>query len=405
MNPKTFTHRTHARLEQATGLRLKRTHVYELMASALGANSYASLMSHGLLCALPSKLLIRKYAQLETAAVAARAAELGYPSAQSASIAKEMCAALQEGSLGLVPMETIVKVLLTGTSHLYEREDQDDDTLNNLDEDGREDFLDRPESAALELDGDGVVQGLQSAAARGDGRAHLAMALLDNLVIDEGDDFDGPKGSDGIYWYERRQKGHALSGAEKEWADAYEAKSQRTDQMSLRSMSMRQHLEKAAQLGQYDALVLMADMFDDDRFFDLVNPIVRADPRWIASLAERLGRCECAAGWLSLAAEQGSIDSMRDLIEQHDRDNPLRCWTWFALAQHYGKDLTKADYHAIDENGDAYDDDAGGPLYADGHDGVELPEADETTRHRAQAIAKDLFDRHARAIREGKFDA
>ena len=69
-------------------------------------------------------------------------------------------------------------------------------------------------------------------------------------------------------------------------------------------------------MGQHDALLLIADKYDDDRFVDLVDPVVRADPRWIASVAERVGRYECAPGWLTLAAEQGSIGAMRDLVEQ-----------------------------------------------------------------------------------------
>lgn len=403
MNAKTFAHHTQFRLEKATGLQLKRSHVYELVASALGTGSYAALMSQGLLCPLPSAPLIRRYGQLHPERTASRATDLGYTNADALYIATQVCQALHEQHLGLVPMETILTVLLEDGDELYEEEARDDDDLDDLD-DAWEEHLDQPDPA-LRLNTPWVTDGLRAAAARGDGRAHLAMALLIDLGLQEDDDSEESKRLDGRYWYERRQNGHTLIGVEEEWADAYEEGTHTYESRSGQKMSVRQHLEKAAELGQHDALLLMAQKYGDDRFFDLANPNVRADPLWIADLADSVGRYERVPAWVNLAAEQGNIIAMRDLIEQHDRADPLKCWTWFYLAQLHGTDLTKDNYRAFHDNGDAYDDDVGGPMFADGEDGVILPEANEAVRIQAQAIAQDLFERRAPAMVEARSGA
>lgn len=400
MNAKTFVHRTQSRLEKTSGLQVKRSHVYELAASALGAGTYAALMSDGLLCPLPSAPLIRRYAQLDPRRTVSRATDLGYSNADALSIATQVCTALHEQQLGLVPVENILIVLLKGFDELYEEEARDDDAFDDLDDEAWEERLNRPDPAPLRLDNPWVIDGLQAAAARGDGRAHLAMALVTDLGLQEDDDSEESKGLDGRYWYERRQNGHTLIGVEEEWADAYEEGTHTYESRSGQKMSVRQHLEKAAELGQHDALLLMAQKYGDDRFFDVANPNVRADPLWIANLADSVGRYEWAPAWITLAAEQGNIIAMRDLIEQHDRADPLKCWTWFYLAQLHGTDLTKDNYRAIHDNGNAYDDDVGGPMFANGEDGVILPAASEAVRIQAQAIAQDLFERRTFTMAE-----
>lgn len=395
MNAKTFAHHIQSCLEKATGLDFKRSHVYELVASALGAGSYAALMSQGLLCPLPSAPLIRRYAQIDLRGTVSRAVDLGYPNAHAVSIATQMCTVLHEQHFGLVPMEDLLTALLRGCDELYEEDDRDDDALDDLDDAAWEERLNRPDPTPLRLNNPWVKDGLRAAAARGDGRAHLAMALLNDLALQEEDDDDESQESqgleDGRYWYERRKNGHALIGVEEEWADAYESR-------SWRNMSVRQHLEKAAKLGQHDALLLMAQKYGDDRFFDLINPNVRADPFWIADLADSVGRYEWTPVWVNLAAEQGNIIAMRNLIEQHDHADPLKCWTWFYLAQLHGTDLTRDNYRAIHDNGDEYDDDVGGNMFVDGQSGVILPVTNEAVRIQAQTIAQELFKRRARAI-------
>ncbi len=59
----------------------------------------------------------------------------------------------------------------------------------------------------------------------------------------------------------------------------------------------------------------------------------------------------------------------------------------------FGKDLRKDDYHAIHENGQPYDDDVGGPLFAVGDDGIELPDADPAVQEVVGQLAVAIYSR------------
>ena len=208
---------------------------------------------------------------------------------------------------------------------------------------------------------------------------------------------DVPDSRAGLYWYERQQKGEVLTGVELEWAEGYAERVQRraaaSRERAARSSSARDHFNAAAALGQHDALLLLADRYGDDSFFDLQAPQVRADPLWIADLAQRVGRYEWTSAWVTLAAERGDMRAMRELMESWHADDPLKVWTWFHYAKLLGKDLTQGDYRAIHEDGSSYDDDVGGPMFVDGVDGIELPTADESVRQEALRAAHSLFAR------------
>ena len=80
----------------------------------------------------------------------------------------------------------------------YEIEEQDYEPSDDLDDLEWQELLGQPDSNALDLSGSNVFGALQSAAARGDGRAHLAMALIEDLALQDEADFDQPKGRDGF---------------------------------------------------------------------------------------------------------------------------------------------------------------------------------------------------------------
>lgn len=405
MTISSFAHHAQTSVKNATGLDLKRTHVYELLAAALGFGSHAALIAQGLPCPLPSDPLLEHYGGIDHEKCSVRAAVLGYSPGQVAPIATVLCSEMLRQRLALVPLEDILDVLLSGSKELYREAPRDDAYYAALEGayDAGENWPEDPES--LRLDSAWVTNALRLAASRGDGRAHLALGLLfgASAHADDADDFDDfdeledvPDSRAGQYWYERQQKGEALTGVELEWAQAYAVRiSQRNlAEVDLlpRFESAREHFNAAAALGQHDALVLLADRYGDDRFFDLENPQVRANPLWIAGLAERVGRYEWAPAWITLAAEQGNIRAMRELIECHDRNDPLKAWTWFHLAKLLGNDLTRDNYRAVHEDGSAYDDDVGGAMFAVGEDGVALPSIDESVRHQAQTVAKALFE-------------
>lgn len=390
---------------------VKRSHVYELMSAALGLGSYAALKAHGLLCPLPSQPLLVVYGSLHPGPCAARAETLGMARERCGPLADALCADMAAQALGLVPWEDILEALLSGSRELYRETPRDDayyEALYAALDNDPDAWLEDPEP--LRLNSTFVCQALQKAAEQGEGRAHLALGLLiehgarldarhqdgDDDEDDEGMD-DVPDSRAGLYWYERQQKGQVLTGAELEWAEGYAERVQQraaaSRERAVRSGSARDHFNAAAALGQHDALLLLADRYGDDRFFDLQVPQVRADPVWVADLAQRVGRYEWAPAWLALAAERGDMRAMRELMESWHANDPLKVWTWFQYAKLLGKDLTQGDYRAIHENGSSYDDDVGGPMYVDGTDGVELPAVDESVRQEAQRAAQSLFAR------------
>ncbi|QCB45473.1 hypothetical protein [Hydrogenophaga sp. PAMC20947] len=193
----------------------------------------------------------------------------------------------------------------------------------------------------------------------------------------------------------RQQQGEVLTGVEKEWADGFAARLQIGSKSKAgrgsRANTVKSLLQRGAELGQHDALLLLADRYGDDRFFDLKEPNVHADPLWIADLADRVGRYEWTLAWTVLAAEQGSIPAMKHLLQSEHRNDPLKAWTWFSLAKLLGTDLTRDNYQAIHEDGSDYDDDVGGPMFADGEDGVLLLAVDEHTKASANTAAQAFF--------------
>lgn len=388
---------------------LKRSHVYELMAAALGYGSHAALKAHGLLCPLPSQPLLALYGTLHLEPCAARAEAVGMAHERCGPLAQALCADMAAQSLGLVPWEDILEALLFGSRELYRETPRDDayyEALYAALDNDPEGWPEDPEP--LRLDSPFVCHALQKAAEQGEGRAHLALGLLieHGGLLDaghqDGDDDDEdlddvPDSRAGLYWYQRQQNGEVLTGVELEWADGCAERVQRrvaaSRERAARSSSARDHFNAAAALGQHDALLLLADRYGDDRFFDLQAPQVRADPLWIADIAQRVGRYEWTPAWLAMAAERGDMRAMRELMESWHADDPLKVWTWFHYAKLLGKDLTQGDYRAIHEDGSSYDDDVGGPMFVDGVDGVKLPMADESVRQEAQRAAHSLFAR------------
>ena len=393
---------------------VKRSHVYELMAAALGYGSHAALKAHGLLCPLPSQPLLAHYGNLHPGPCAARAEALGMPHERCGPLAKALCADMAAHALGSVPWEDILEALLSGSRELYRETPCDDayyEALGAALENDPHAWPEDPEP--LRLNSPFVCQALQKAAEQGEGRAHLALGLLiergarldagyhDGCDDQDDDDYedmdDVPDSRAGLYWYERQQKGEVLTGVELEWAEGYAERVQRraaaSRERAARSSSARDHFNAAAALGQHDALLLLADRYGDDSFFDLQAPQVRADPLWIAELAQRVGRYEWTPAWLALAAERGDMRAMRELMESWHADDPLKVWTWFHYAKLLGKDLTQGDYRAIHEDGSSYDDDVGGPMFVDGVDGIELHTADESVRQEALRAAHSLFAR------------
>ncbi|MBL8448713.1 MAG: hypothetical protein JNM32_02185 [Dechloromonas sp.] len=356
-------------LHVTSGVNFKRAHIYELLAAALGFNSYASLSAghvftqNGLTSRHPASFAER---------VGRRCLDLDYPPETALRVSQALPLYMAKKGIGAVRITDLLARLRgeTGDS-LYGDDDAEGDDNERLGS-----WLD-VESITCPV----LLEGLFAAGDRGDAYAHYALALI---YAPDDDPYDAPAGSE--FWYNEGRKGRVLTGVEKEWADAYAAS-------LINAEKYEHHLRAAGALGHEGALLEMAEHFDDPAFFERPpHPSADIDPLLAADLAERLGRPDDAWQWLTIAAERGDTEAMRELIEGYDQSNPLRCWQWFYLAEMLGTDLAKDEYRAINEDGSDYDDDVGGPAYVGGRGGVELEPIDTESNAAARRAASTFFD-------------
>lgn len=378
MSIKTIAHLAHQRITSESGLSFKRSHFYELIAAAFGYGSRAALTVDAVLSIGDEPVALQHQVSC-IAAILARCQELAYSVVDAEVIASRLWEVLTEQRIDVVRLSVLVRSL-RGLNH----DDREGDP-----EDGGPDGHDfNPSWIGLELSEGGdpadvaiLLESLHAAAERDVVLAHYALALLyePNLDPEQG---QKPRS----YWYEQRQKGAILEGVKIEWADAYE-------RLTAASHMYEHHLRAAARLGHADALVDMARHFQDATIFDVEIDLSRQDPREMAELAFELRHDGVAKHWLTIAAESGDTAAMRELIEGYDAADTYRCWMWLHLAALHGVDLTKDEYRAIHEDGSDYDDDIGGPMYADGTDGIELPPLPPAADARALQTAREVFSR------------
>ncbi|SPA45121.1 hypothetical protein [Cupriavidus taiwanensis] len=354
-------------LQAHTGTHFKRAHIYELLAAAFGFNSYVALRAEAVFT--KQSLSSRRAADFGEH-VRIRCLGIGYQFDIATKVAGVLPALMTEHKFGLVRIPDLIAYLREQSGH-----------GSWSDQDEREDWHQvRWWSSSDELISPLMLDGLNAAASRGHAAAHYALALIHAPA---GDEFDAPGvGSD--YWYMQGQNGRALTGVEQEWADAHAARLAQDEKFSL-------HLREAAKLGHQEALLELADRFDDPAFFEHATDSVNAAPSWVAEIAERIGRPEDARKWLTEAAKRGDTDAMRQLIETYEREDRQQCWTWVYLAKMFGVDLTKDDYAAINEDGSLYDDDVGGPLFLAGQDGVKLEPMSAAQDATARRAAHEIF--------------
>jgi len=372
MTVKTLAYSAQQHLEAGTGARFKRAHIYELLAAAFGFNSYASLCADAV---FTEASFTNRRGSSNTVLVQNRCIEIGYSPEAAKAVSIVLPGFLTEREIGVIRIADLV-------AHLRSESEVDIDSDDDEFED-REGVADDRWASTEALISPMLLDGLDGAAGKRNPLAHYALALI-FAPSDEGD--RETVGSE--HWYQQAQSGCILSGVEKEWADAYSANLARSEKFEY-------HLREAARLGHQDALLDLADQFDDPAFFEQAGNQVNADPALVADIAERLGRPHDARKWLTAAAEAGDSEAMRQLIEEYDRDDLQRCWTWVYLADLVGVDLTKDEYQAIHENGDPYDDDVGGSAFVDGRDGIDLAPISAERESEARRTAQEIFQRMA----------
>lgn len=366
MTVKELAYAAQQHIQTSTASIFKRAHIYELLATSFGYNSYAALTAESVFTDLPPTCRVSLHGEQ----IQRRCLEIGYLPETAKAVATALPAFLLEREIGVIKFaDLIAHWRLESAGHEW-YDDEGEDT--------REDALEAVPSSSDARESTILIDGLNAAAIKGNGHAHYALALVHAPA-----DADDAQGTGSEYWYNQALSGRVLDGIEKEWADAHAATLSSAEKYA-------HHLREAARLGSQQALLDLAEQFGDPAFFeqDRVDPDVDASA--VARIAERMGREEDARRWLTIAAESGNTGAMRELIEEYDGRDPIRCWTWLYLAELMGVDLAKDEHYAINEDGSPYDDDVGGPAFVAGQDGVQLdpldPKKDAMARKAAQAL-------------------
>lgn len=356
MTLREIAHSAQQQLETGPGSPFKRAHVYELLAASFGFKSYAALLSEALITQGQND---EAEFSAPLPAIRERCLGLGYRALTADIAAAEIAAFLEKNLLQAITVRELVDQLL---------ECPGDDELSPL-----------------------LLDGLNTAASKGNAVAHYALALI--LANEEEAQAEDRRGGDGSYWHSQERDGRILVGVQKEWADEYAM------QVS-RSESYTRHLRAAADLGSWRALVDLAERSRDPAFLERIDESAVDDAMRIAEVAGPLGLAREARRWLTKAAEAGNTSAMRDLIEDYDRNDLHRCWIWVYLARLVGTDLTRDKHYAINEDGSDYDEDVGGPAFVAGDEGVHLsplePQADLAAKQAAQHLFSGISPERVR---------
>lgn len=404
MTLKELAHLAQQALQTRAGCPVKRSHVHELLAAAFGHGSWAAFRSESVLAdagvgSAPTGGL---------PGLVGRAVQLGYPQPAATTLATTVLAFVSEHGLAAVPWADLRAALLPAPSI------DDSGDLDADDEDDSDEWDDEPDSEVPAkppvasgparsqlLASPLLLSSLEQAAAAPNPQAHHLLASLLRC--------DRPN----PYLYEESLKGRVLTTIERGWVEDYL-------RLEPQYRKYEAHLKAAALRGVRAAALEYGKAFEDPVFIAMADRMTgEVDALEMARMAPSE---ESRERWLRTAAEQGSRSALKALAADADAwaedqvaawagthwlraaaeraidaGDALRAWTWQYLALERGADLTHstmAAYHDGGErDGQFYDSDFGGPLYAAGDEGLELPELDRLSHLAAKARAKALAGR------------
>ncbi|SDC46196.1 hypothetical protein SAMN05444679_103130 [Variovorax sp. CF079] len=390
MTLKELAHAAHRYLQAQAGCDLRRSHVYELLAAALGYNSWAAFHSDSLLAdagvgAIPEGALPRIFG---------RARQLEYAQPAAVLMARALVEQANQWQLGAVRWRDL-DLLLRPTRVGKGVEDDDDDW-------GTEPgppviattFLTQERLLTSPL----LLDSLARATAH-EARAHHVLAALHRCA------------KPNPYLYEESRKGRVLTTSEQRWVDEYL-------RLEPRYRSYEQHLKAAAEGGVRAAALEYGLVFERPEFITLAERLEGDVDAF--QMARSATTPQARSLWLRKAAEAGSWPALEQLADEGDSwaeervavradaywlrsaaqralgyDDVFRAWTWQYVALARGDDLTRstlAARHAEGAHaGQFYDSDFGGPLYVDGNEGLVLPELSRAEHKAAKAKARDIL--------------
>lgn len=354
-------YRAHAFLRACGVTSLKRSHIHELLAAAVGYSSYAAFQHDATWCDLPFRLAGIKP---DTGFLEARCAALGIPADEGRQIVEALPQFQLEAGHAPVRFNALIDAV-----------------------DGHGDDADQSEwlwAHIIEPAHAGVafyferhrelLHGLEAAAKRGVPAAHLAIAkLLESEAMVFGDEEERLRS-------QVRREGN--------WTSPFvsfvdiEANTLRLEEKH------RHHLLAAARNGEIRALMETAERYGDPAILEMA-PSAEMDPMSMVDIAAQHGNDDKVRYWLTVAAQGGDIGAMRELILDHGEPAD-QAWVWMYLSRFLGSDLSHDRFEAINEDGTPYDDDVGGPAYVGGEEGIDLDripaEADTAARQKAMQL-------------------
>lgn len=359
MTIKEQAYRAHAFLRARGVTSLKRSHVHELLAAALGYSSHAAFLHDAVWYAVPFS---RAGIEPDRGAILTRCRELGVPVETGACVVEQLPGFLQDAGYAPVRFDELIAAAEGYDDHPDWRRWIWTCVVKSL-EDG-------PLSAYFQQQRF-LFEGLEAAVQRGVPAAHLAIAKLlepGALLHCDEDEVATPMGT---------RTSPFVSFAEIE-----------TDESRVTD-KFRHHLLAAARGGDIRALMETAERYRDPEVLERV-PSDGLDPQRMVQIAYLHEDDEKLRYWLTAAAQEGDVDSMRALIIDHDEPNE-QAWVWMHLSRLLDEDLSQDWYEAIHENGEPYDDDIGGNAYVDGDGAIRLDPLTSSVDAVARHVAEQLF--------------
>jgi hypothetical protein len=403
MTLKELAYVAQSRIQARIGSPVKRGHVLELLAAAAGFRSWAAFDAAALLADTGTN----GQALLARGLIAGRAIQLEYPTPDAELAATVLIELTGELQLSFVEWQTLTAALHASSPLSREAFDDEDELADeDLEDDGwepesRSEPQLQPQGQALPTRSPLLLDSLERAIQLRpeDPIAHYALAAFYRCARPS------------PYLYEESLKGRKLSSIEQDWVEGY-----------LRAAPVYEkymrHLKAAASLGDRMAALECAEALGGralyevaDRMQGPVSALRMAElapddterMKWLRvaaaegapdALAVLARRGDPAA--LTQLAARGDMDSIRALATQAlDSDNAMDAWQWQQLALLHGRDLTKSTMQAYHDGGERdgqfYDSDFGGGLYADGDEGLELPSISDAQRAEAKKRAQAIY--------------
>lgn len=398
---KAFAHRAHHALAPLAPDTFRRSHVYELLAAGLGFKSWAALHTAHVLVDDESTQSPPDFDRN----VLARALQLGLSQPAAEAVTDAFKAQYADQPFGCFALSELDESLFPPRPQLDDEPEWDDSDLDD-DEDGSDGQERGQPKRPIPKLSRVLLDDLADRASRGEAFSHYRLAKL--LECKAPND----------YLYQESLRGRVLNSQEKIWVEEYfRLRVQHAEYLkhlacaadgNIRAAALdyslvtgkAEYRHRAEKMGGDADPQLMADSASDwpTRRAWLWKLVDLGHPTALEQLA-REGDQDAANKQLALEMAQaiaGDLGLIRGLAYDALRDgDAVGAWKWYFVALHHDVDLTQSTMRAYHEggvrDGQLYNSDFGGSMYADGDEGLELPNISRKQKSLAKAMARQLL--------------